>query len=71
MKKFVVAIVLMCGMANAYCEYGSRQNQEMVQGGYYVTYSFSNGKTIGVKYAYGESIPWSIRFDFNSMEMCR
>lgn len=71
MRKLFCLIVVLCGIANAYCEYGSKQNQEFVQGGYYVTYSFSNGKTIGVKYLYNEMIPYSIRFDFNSMEMCR
>ena len=71
MKKMFCLVVVLCGMANAYCEYGSKQNQEFVQGGYYVTYAFSNGKTIGVKYGYGETIPYSIRFDFTSMEMCR
>ena len=71
MRKIAMLIVLACGIASAYCEFGYKHNQEGVQGGYYVTYSFNNGKTIGVKYTYSDIIPYSIRFDFNSMEICR
>lgn len=71
MKKMFFIIIMISGIANAYCEYGIKQNERNVQGGYYVTYRFNSGKSVGIKYSYNEIIPFSINFDFYSMEMCR
>jgi hypothetical protein len=71
MKKMIFLVSMITTLSNAYCEYGNKQSQEYVQGGYYVTYLFSDNRRIGVKYSYGKLIPYTILFDFYSMEMCR
>lgn len=71
MKNIMFLIIVLAGMSHSYCEYGREQKREFVSGGYYVTYIFSNNKTIGIKYHYGDMIPYQIQFDFYSMEQCR
>lgn len=70
MKTFIIFVLTISTLSFAYCEHGYQQNREIVHGGCYVTYSFSNSRNVGIKFSYSEIIPYSIRFDFDKMEIC-
>lgn len=70
MKALIIAIGLLAGAASAYCEYGTKIDQEYVGGGQLVTYSFGQGRLLQFKFSSGQSIPYSIRYDFYRYEVC-
>ncbi len=70
MKKVIMTLALCVGLSNAFCEYGSKINQEYVQGGYLVTYDFGQARFLSFKFPSGASIPFSLRYDFNRYELC-
>jgi hypothetical protein len=70
MKTVLLTVALLAGLASAYCEFGRKVNQRYVGGGQVVTYVFSQGKMLDFRFAAGESIPYSIKFDFYTYTVC-
>ncbi len=71
MKIAIVTLLLAAGIAGAYCEYGTKVDQDYVPGGHLVTYDFGQGRRLSFKFYTGQSIPYSIRYDFYKYEVCQ
>ena len=70
MKKIILATLFALTMSNAYCENGSQIHKEMINGGYLVAYEFGQGRILQFRFGYNSNIPYSIRYDFYTMEIC-
>lgn len=70
MKLFIASLFLVTGLASAYCEYGTKFSQEYVGGGQLVSYDFGQGRVLRFKFFSGQSIPYSLRYDFYRHEVC-
>jgi len=73
MKKIIIAIALATVVSQAYCESGTQIDKEWVTGipgSYLVTYNFGGGRILQFKFKSNNNIPYTLRYDFNSMEVC-
>ena len=70
----LLSLILFIGLSLpfAFCEIGTKSNQSFIQGGYRVVYSFpSRGENVALRFAMSETIPFSIYYDFQTMQFCR
>lgn len=70
MKKIACIILLVTACAFAYCEHGTKINQEYEGGHISALYDFGQGRILQFNFPQGASIPWNIRYDFWKGEVC-
>jgi hypothetical protein len=72
LRILILTLFIGVSLPFAFCEIGSKSNQEVIQGGYRVTYTFpTSGQMIALRFNIGEMMPVSVSYDFQTMRFCR
>jgi hypothetical protein len=70
MKKLLVMVMLLAGLASAYCSNGTKVSQNYVGGHIEATYDFYGEGTLTFSFRSGQNIPFTMRYDFWTGQVC-